>query len=201
MRMLASAVAYLHTHKICHSDLKPDNVMVVCASQFTAPGVVAINLHLKLIDFGFAETTTAEGWATYQGRGSPLYMAPELLVRCGVGESYNALAADVRGHALLPQPHDPSVQVWSLGLVLLQLAAGYQPEGGSYGEGPQTVTELIVYLKANRSPYDVVRPTSAPFSDDVWRKFFNVVCFPWEPSERGSAAWIADLLQTVHHED
>jgi fused len=65
-RQLASALRYLHTHKIMHRDLKPQNVLV------GSGGIV------KLCDFGFARELAASGDMMASIKGTPLYIAPEV---------------------------------------------------------------------------------------------------------------------------
>ncbi len=67
MVQLSRALAFLHTHRIIHGDLKPQNIVV---SQRQP-------LHLKLIDFGLA--TVASETSGNQLRGTVPYIAPEQL--------------------------------------------------------------------------------------------------------------------------
>jgi fused len=65
-RQLASALRYLHAHKIMHRDLKPQNVLV------GSRGIV------KLCDFGFARELSSTGSMLASIKGTPLYIAPEV---------------------------------------------------------------------------------------------------------------------------
>lgn len=73
-----SAVEYLHSLRIAHLDLKPENVLVNDAGQ------------AQLIDFSFA--TFAFAPLTDQTCGSVGYVAPEVLSRC---KRFDGMAADV----------------------------------------------------------------------------------------------------------
>jgi serine/threonine-protein kinase len=80
---VARALAYIHTQKIVHRDIKPDNVHINTA------GVV------KLIDFGIAKT---EGLAMTRAGyvlGTPYYMAPEQVMGQGITEQVDVYAFGV----------------------------------------------------------------------------------------------------------
>jgi eukaryotic-like serine/threonine-protein kinase len=95
-RQIADALAYAHARNVLHCDIKPSNVML------TTAGVP------KVLDFGIARRDAAGdgGDTTAHIRGTPAYMAPEVLA----------------GHA-------PSYQsdVFSLGVLMYELASGRRP--------------------------------------------------------------------------
>ena len=64
---LLSALYYLHTHRILHRDMKPQNVLL------GKGGVV------KLCDFGFARAMSMNTLVLTSIKGTPLYMSPELV--------------------------------------------------------------------------------------------------------------------------
>ena len=66
-KQLVQALFYLHSNRIIHRDLKPQNVLL-CAD-----GIV------KLCDFGFARAMSNNTSMLMSTKGTPLYMAPEMI--------------------------------------------------------------------------------------------------------------------------
>ncbi|KAM9440657.1 serine/threonine-protein kinase 36 isoform 1-T3 [Clarias gariepinus] len=64
---LVSALYYLHSHRILHRDMKPQNILL------GKGGVV------KLCDFGFARAMSVSTLVLTSLKGTPLYMSPELM--------------------------------------------------------------------------------------------------------------------------
>ncbi|KAK4052352.1 serine/threonine-protein kinase gin4 [Microbotryomycetes sp. JL201] len=91
---LVSAVEALHRIRICHRDIKLENIFMSACSDG--------NLCVKLGDLGMG-TLQPEGFLSASSCGSPHYVAPEVLL----GEPYDAVLSDV----------------WSCGVVLYALAS------------------------------------------------------------------------------
>ena len=110
-QQLAEALGHAHAHGIVHRDLKSANVVITPEGR------------AKVLDFGLAkqmtgqelaETTIAPASLTAPGvvAGTLAYMAPEQL----------------RG-----QPADARSDIWALGVVLYEIAAGTRPFQGQTG--------------------------------------------------------------------
>nr|CAD7570828.1 unnamed protein product [Timema californicum] len=91
---LLSALYYLHSRRVLHRDLKPQNVLM------EASGVA------KLCDFGFARNMTTGTHVLTSIKGTPLYMAPELIEE---------------------HPYDHTADLWSLGCIVYELLVGSPP--------------------------------------------------------------------------
>ncbi|XP_030042406.1 serine/threonine-protein kinase ULK3 isoform X3 [Microcaecilia unicolor] len=95
IRDCACALQFLHERNISHLDLKPQNILL---SSFDNP-------HLKLADFGFAQYMSPWDEKSVL-RGSPLYMAPEMV--CS-------------------QQYSAQVDLWSVGVILYEALYGRPP--------------------------------------------------------------------------
>ena len=93
-QQLVRALHYLHSNRITHRDMKPQNILI-CDN-----GVV------KLCDFGFARHMSYNTQVLTSIKGTPLYMAPEMVKE-------------------LPYTH--TADLWSLGVILFELATGSPP--------------------------------------------------------------------------
>ncbi|XP_032673839.1 serine/threonine-protein kinase fused [Odontomachus brunneus] len=91
---LVSALYYLHSNRVLHRDLKPQNVLL------EANGVA------KLCDFGFARSMSTGTHVLTSIKGTPLYMAPELIEE---------------------SPYDHNADLWSLGCIIYELIVGSPP--------------------------------------------------------------------------
>jgi hypothetical protein len=64
-REAADALDYLHSEKVLHRDIKPDNILT-------------LKRHAKLADFGLARVLGNQAMVSASGSGTPAYMAPEV---------------------------------------------------------------------------------------------------------------------------
>lgn len=77
---IAEAMKYLHSKDIVHRDLKPANVLL---NQYDEPAVA---------DFGLSKLMSQELMRQTQAAGSPVYMAPELMMRQDYNNSIDVYA-------------------------------------------------------------------------------------------------------------
>ncbi|KAI3389057.1 hypothetical protein SNEBB_009619 [Seison nebaliae] len=66
-KQLISALHFLHSNRVLHRDLKPQNILL------------SKDGNVKLCDFGFARLMSFETMVVTSIKGTPLYMSPELL--------------------------------------------------------------------------------------------------------------------------
>ena len=109
-RQLVKALHYLHSQRIIHRDLKPQNVHTASVGVQRDASITQVllgaNGRVKLCDFGFARAMSMDTIVLTSIKGTPLYMAPELVKE---------------------QPYDHTVDLWSLGVILFELLVGQPP--------------------------------------------------------------------------
>lgn len=158
---LLEGLAYLHESGIVHRDIKPENILL------NHNGVI------KYVDFGAAKVIARQGKtmvaadpngkANKSMTGTPMYMSPEVIKGENPGRA-------------------GSVDVWSLGCVILEMATGRRPWASLDNEW------AIMYNIAQGNPpqlpsYDQLSPEGIDFLKK---------CFIKDPKKRASAA---ELLQ------
>ncbi|GKB62699.1 serine/threonine-protein kinase TIO [Tanacetum coccineum] len=85
VKQLVRALHYLHSNRIIHRNMRPQNILI-CAG-----GIV------KLCDFGFARAMSTNTGVLWSIKGTPLYMAPELVRE---------------------KPYNYTADLWSTGVIL-----------------------------------------------------------------------------------
>ncbi|KAH0595602.1 hypothetical protein MHUMG1_06778 [Metarhizium humberi] len=158
---LLEGLVYLHESGIAHRDIKPENILL------NHNGII------KYVDFGAAKVIARQGrtlaadlHATKPNKsmtGTPMYMSPEVIKGENPGRA-------------------GSVDIWSLGCVVLEMATGRRPWANLDNEW------AIMYNIAQGNPPQL--PTAdqvSPAGLDFLSK-----CFTRNPKERPSAV---ELLQ------
>ena len=109
LQQIASALKYIRDQDVSHFDLKPQNILLSSRK----------NPCVKIADFGLAQHL-AESESISKVRGSPLYMAPEILLK---------------------KQYDAKVDLWSVGVILYESLFGKAPYSSA------TLEELITKIK------------------------------------------------------
>jgi serine/threonine protein kinase len=96
-QQVAEGMEEAHTKAIIHRDLKPENILIQTLKRTD---------YVKIIDFGIARVTTADGINTTSFVGTPRYMPPE----------------QIKGKEL-----DGRADIYALGVILFEMIAGRPP--------------------------------------------------------------------------
>jgi serine/threonine protein kinase len=81
---LVAALHYLHSNRIIHRDMKPQNILISSTGS------------VKLCDFGFARTMSNNTLVVTSVKGTPLYMAPELVQELPYNHRVRAMGEPMR---------------------------------------------------------------------------------------------------------
>jgi calcium/calmodulin-dependent protein kinase I len=158
MQTLLCAVGYLHDLGIAHRDLKPENILV------TSHGDDAT---LKIADFGFAKQTSdpTQTNVFLTMRGTPGYVAPEILLGHGYGRKVDMWSLGVICYILLcgsPPFYDPD----KAGLFSKIIRNDYSMEGIYWEEVVTEEAKDFVRMLLNPNPelrYDSRKCLSHPW--------------------------------------
>lgn len=112
------ALAYMHRRQIIYRDLKPENVLI------DSKGYPVI------VDFGFAKKIVDK---TYTFCGTPLYIAPEVILNRG---------------------HNAAADIWSLGVLINEMITGDTP---FYKEGMDQLDLYRQICSAKFEPHPILQ--------------------------------------------
>lgn len=98
-RKIISAINHMHSKQIVHRDIKPENMLFANTGK---------DSEIKLIDFGLSRVFTPDKFKFQLPTtvGTPLYVAPEVIVEKG---------------------YDFKCDCWSLGVLIYTLLCGHEP--------------------------------------------------------------------------
>ncbi|XP_041252349.1 ribosomal protein S6 kinase alpha-6 isoform X1 [Onychostruthus taczanowskii] len=108
---IAKTVDYLHCQGVVHRDLKPSNILYTDDSNNADS--------IRICDFGFAKQLRGENGLLLTPCYTANFVAPEVLMRQG---------------------YDAACDIWSLGVLLYTMLAGYTP----FANGPNDTPEEIL---------------------------------------------------------
>ncbi|XP_013931452.1 PREDICTED: ribosomal protein S6 kinase alpha-2 [Thamnophis sirtalis] len=108
---ISKTVDYLHSQGVVHRDLKPSNILYVDESGNPES--------IRMCDFGFAKQLRAENGLLMTPCYTANFVAPEVLKRQG---------------------YDAACDIWSLGILLYTMLAGFTP----FANGPDDTPEEIL---------------------------------------------------------
>lgn len=164
---LAEALAAAHDKNLIHRDLKPENVMRKKDGR------------IKILDFGLAR---------FQNEAAPGIGTESRLTRSG---SFLGTPAYASPEQLRGQDTGASSDIFSLGIILYELATGIHPFGGR-----DTVSTLARILESDPVQISYVNPLSPPNLDRIIRK-----CLAKDASKRyETARLLAEDLERLLQE-
>uniref|UniRef100_A0A8C4F5L0 non-specific serine/threonine protein kinase n=1 Tax=Dicentrarchus labrax TaxID=13489 RepID=A0A8C4F5L0_DICLA len=162
---LTKTVEYLHSQGVVHRDLKPSNIRY--ADDSGVPECI------RICDFGFAKQLRAENGLLMTPCYTATFMAPEVLKKQG---------------------YDAACDIWSLGILLYTIIAGFSPFASS---SEDTAEEILAQIGCGKfvitgGNWDLVSNTAK----DIVIKMLHV-----DPHQRLTAPqvlrhpWIVDRDQ------
>ncbi|CAO3590425.1 unnamed protein product [Absidia cylindrospora] len=139
---ILDAVEYCHQHNVAHRDLKPENILMFP------------NWKVKLADFGLA---TCQSVSAEFGCGSTFYFSPE----CQSGM--------IRNHQRIKGYSTQQNDIWSLGVILINFAAGRNP----WKQANMQDATFAAYVHKPRHFFKRILPT---ISDELDRILGRIFC-------------------------
>jgi hypothetical protein len=151
-----------HSQGLLHRDIKPSNIMLTLRG--------GVHDTVKILDFGLVKELTSDSVAEHEERdvivGTPMYMAPELILSADGGSSQSDL--------------------YALG------AVGYFMLTGTSVHSGGSVTEILSQQIAEEVPFPSQR-LGKPLPESL--EYVIMSCLAKDPADRpASAAHLAELL-------
>uniref|UniRef100_H2ZD55 Ribosomal protein S6 kinase n=1 Tax=Ciona savignyi TaxID=51511 RepID=H2ZD55_CIOSA len=177
MKQIISAVAFMHDKGIVHRDLKPENIIFVQAPTDHNNNSPAKQLHLKIVDFGFARLKPNAGPGASVSLKTPVftlqYAAPEVLQLSGFVGATNA------------QGYDESCDLWSIGVILYAVLSGAVP----FVSDGQALKAAEIMTRITQGEFTFDGPSWQNVSEEARRLVHGLLTV--DPSKRLK---ISDLL-------
>ncbi|XP_063163725.1 ribosomal protein S6 kinase alpha-2 [Candoia aspera] len=151
---ISKTVDYLHSQGVVHRDLKPSNILYMDESGNPDS--------IRMCDFGFAKQLRAENGLLMTPCYTANFVAPEVLKRQG---------------------YDAACDIWSLGILLYTMLAGFTP----FANGPDDTPEEIL-ARIGSGKYALTGGNWDSISDaakDIVSKMLHV-----DPHQRLTAAQV-----------
>uniref|UniRef100_A0A8C3S6L3 non-specific serine/threonine protein kinase n=1 Tax=Chelydra serpentina TaxID=8475 RepID=A0A8C3S6L3_CHESE len=114
LHTICKTVEYLHSQGVVHRDLKPSNILYVDESGNPES--------IRICDFGFAKQLRADNGLLMTPCYTANFVAPEVLKRQG---------------------YDEGCDIWSLGILLYTMLAGYTPFANGPSDTPEDILSRI----------------------------------------------------------
>nr|CAB3265767.1 ribosomal protein S6 kinase alpha-5 [Phallusia mammillata] len=145
LKQIVSAVAFMHSKSVVHRDLKPENIIFVHPREENNNDMTDVSqLHLKIIDFGFARTKVVNTAGVGMSLKTPVftlqYAAPEVLDTSNFAGGGSGVG------------YDESCDLWSIGVILYAMLSGEVPfvrNGKSLG-----ASEIMCRIKKGEFSFD-----------------------------------------------
>jgi len=154
LRDVLSAVQYMHDMNVVHRDLKPENILL------SVPWISGGDIPpVKVIDLGLAADW--KGTPLYDVRGTPYYIAPEVIVA----------KKNVSGYG-------KECDLFSVGVILFVMLSGYPPFYSNLRDRRANDNEVFWKIVNDQPDYNDVPETTKSFIKRLLIK---------DPSERPSA--------------
>uniref|UniRef100_A0A8B9QD91 non-specific serine/threonine protein kinase n=1 Tax=Apteryx owenii TaxID=8824 RepID=A0A8B9QD91_APTOW len=167
---ITKTVDYLHCQGVVHRDLKPSNILYTDDSNNADS--------IRICDFGFAKQLRGENGLLLTPCYTANFVAPEVLMRQG---------------------YDAACDIWSLGVLLYTMLAGYTP----FANGPNdTPEEILVRIGSGKFSLSGGNwDTVSDAAKDLLSRMLHV-----DPHQRYTAeqvlkhSWIACRDQLPHYQ-